>query len=126
MSVLYSKIVVGVLCFVAILMSISVYNRFIVATDMRIKLETKRAVLEELKMRAQALESKVEYLENERGIEEELRNRFDVIREGEQVVVLLERKSGVTNQASTTFQPDGAVTEKNKQRSPFFSIFKFW
>ncbi len=40
----------------------------------------------------EVLEAKVQYLENDRGIEEELRNRFDVAKEGEQVVILLDRK----------------------------------
>jgi cell division protein FtsB len=89
-GVLYSKPVIGLILAVTLLLSYSVYGRYTVASDMKDKLEAKKASLEELKGRASVLDSKVEYLENERGIEEELRNRFDVAREGEQVIILLD------------------------------------
>ncbi len=124
-SVLYSKTVIFVIFALAILMSFSVYNRYSVAGDMRKKLEDKRAELDAMKLRAQTLDSKVQYLENERGIEEELRNRFDVAKEGEQVVILLDRKDA---QKEEDIHSDNADDNSNdiKSKKSIFDFFKFW
>ncbi len=123
-SFLYSKwVVLGILLLSAFFAN-SVYDRYTVASEMKAKLDVKRAELEELNQRAQALDSKVKYLEGERGIEEELRNRFDVIKEGEQVVILLDerRKEGEeTNVSSGTILEDIEAEEKS-----FFGFLKFW
>ncbi len=121
-SFLYSKVVVGVLFLATFLLSISVYDRYTVASDMKEKLEQKRSSLDELKERAAALESKVEYLENERGIEEELRNRFDVAREGEQVIILLDAERGEKqNNEITPINPE-PEPEKEKSFFDFLNI----
>ena len=119
-SILYSKITVLFLVLLSGLLSFSVYNRFTVAEDMRVKLETKRAELEELQMRANLLESKVEYLENERGLEEELRSRFDVVKEGEQVIILVDKEE--KSQKSTTNTPSTDEATDTEERS-FFDLF---
>ena len=85
-SIVYSKPVVAVLMLVTIILSFSVYHRYTVAEEMKQKLNVRENELNELKQRAATLESKVQYLRDERGIEEELRNRFDVVKEGEQVI----------------------------------------
>lgn len=122
-SFLYSKPVIFGLFLIAIVMSVTVYDRYVVAKEMEGKLETKRAELELLKQRAEVLDAKVKYLEDERGIEEELRNRFDVARQGEQVVVLIDPKRGDVKETSTT--PDKEETENIEEKS-FWSILKFW
>lgn len=119
-SILYSKVTVLFLVLLTGLLSFSVYNRFTVAEDMKVKLEAKRAELEELQTRATLLESKVEYLENERGLEEELRSRFDVVKEGEQVIILVD-----TEEKSQKSESDASVsneTTENKAKS-FFDLF---
>ncbi|MFZ2253051.1 MAG: septum formation initiator family protein [Minisyncoccia bacterium] len=122
-SFLYSKVVVGVFFLAAVLLSISVYNRFVVTEEMKAKLDARRVTLEELQGRALMLESKVKYLENDRGVEEELRNRFDVAKEGEKVVILIDPVSG--KQKSSTSSVESTETTANTNRS-FFGILKFW
>lgn len=122
-SFLYSKPVIFGLFFIAIVMSITVYDRYVVAKEMEGKLEAKRAELEHLKQRAEVLDAKVKYLEDERGIEEELRNRFDVARQGEQVVVLIDPKKTESKEASTV--PNKEESEHDEEKS-FFSFLKFW
>jgi cell division protein FtsB len=122
-SFLYSKPVIFALFFIAIVMSATVYDRYVVAKEMEGKLETKRAELEHLKQRAQTLDAKVKYLEDERGIEEELRNRFDVAREGEQVVVLIDPKK--TDMKATGSLPQKEEQEHREEKS-FFSFLTFW
>lgn len=88
--ILYSRTAIIVVFLLALLLSRSAYERFKVERDMATRLLERTNEYEELKSRAALLESKVSHLENERGIEEEIRSRFDVAKEGEQVVVIID------------------------------------
>ncbi len=118
---LYSKVVIGALFLGAVFLSFSVYDRYIVAEEMQAKLEDKRAQLEELQNRAELLESKVEYFKNDRGIEEELRNRFDVAKEGEQVIVLIDSKESGTHEAQGELRVETPL--QHTEEESFFSRF---
>lgn len=125
-SWLYSKVVIGVLFLLSGLISVSAYNRYEVSNEMRGKLEAKDKELQELQQRAQLLEAKVDYLDNERGIEEELRNRFDVAKEGEQVVILLNAKETAVEAAQV---PESGVKSQqvgDEPKQSFFEFLKFW
>ncbi len=69
--------------------------------------------LMELEARRAELETKVEYLSNERGIEAEMRRNFDVARPGEQVVIILDEEK------KTEIEP----LEKTEEVRPWY---KFW
>lgn len=124
-SILYSKLVIFTIFLLAILLSLSVYNRYEVANEMRTKLDSKRSELNELEIRAQTLESKVQYLENERGVEEELRNRFDVAKEGEQVIILLDSKNEKQDQEKNKAMPDVHSDSMNEEKGFFSTLFNF-
>lgn len=125
-SLFYSKPVSVILFAFAILLSFSAYNRYSVAGDMKEKLEAKRAELQKLEERAQSLETKVEYLENERGVEEEIRNRFDVAKEGEQVVILIDPKKEGETEASKTAAGNSGMQQDGEIEQSFWDFFKFW
>ena len=124
-SILYSRPVVGVIVLLTVLLSFSVYNRYSVAKDMEMKLEAKRRELLGLQERAHLIESRVEYLTEERGVEEELRNRFDAIREGEQIVILLDDKNGEKKEVEQLEPVDHIDTDESFLRS-LSGVFKFW
>lgn len=65
----------------------SAYQKKEVASDRRSELTAELAVLEQ---RASELENDIEMLEDPRGIEAELRSRYEVGREGEEMIVLIE------------------------------------
>lgn len=119
----YSRPVIGLIFILAIMLSFSVYDRYVVSREMREKLEAKYQELEELEMRAQALESKVQYLGDERGIEEELRSRFDVAKEGEQVVILLDSKR--EQKVATTVSSEDSEVSTSSEES-FWDTILFW
>lgn len=123
-AILYSKVVFVLLILLAILLSVSVYNRFIVVQGTKVRLDERKEDLEALEMRAGVLQEKVDYLENERGIEEELRNRFDVAKEGEQVIVILEDKDKKTEKKSE----ESDVLEKKEESGigSILKLLKFW
>ena len=120
-GIVYSRPVVGILLLLTIMLSVSVYHRYTVANEMKDKLYEQEHKLEGLKERAMLLEDKVEYLQDERGIEEELRNRFDVKREGEQVIILIDDKDA--HKPMPVVQSSVSTTENNPS---FIQRLKFW
>jgi cell division protein FtsB len=89
---LHSELVWGVLGILTVFVLASAFDRYQIAKDMeerRVYLEIEAAQLEE---RKQALKAEVDYLSNERGIEAEMRRQFDVARDGEQVVIIVEEE----------------------------------
>ncbi len=77
-SILYSKFTIGILLILVGFLLMSVYERYSVEREMAAKREAKERELHDLEYRAAVLESKVDDLRDARGVEEELRNRFDV------------------------------------------------
>jgi len=65
----------------------SVYQKATFAKDNRMRAEQE---IEKLKEREVALRVELDRLGTERGLEEEIRHKFDVGREGEQMVVLVD------------------------------------
>jgi cell division protein FtsB len=120
-SLFYSKFFVGILFLISIFVMFSAYNRFEAAADMEEKLESRRVELEKLEQRAALLKTKVEYLQNERGVEEELRSRFNVAKEGEQVIILVDQKKDPVQSLPTQDASNQTSSEES-----FWDIFKFW
>lgn len=69
-----------------------VYQRYTIASEMSVRQSEAEKELQDLEARRAELETKVEYLSNERGIEAEMRRNFDVARPGEQVVIILDEE----------------------------------
>lgn len=70
-----------------------VYNKSQLSLE---NLERERKELEKLSVREKNLASSIDYLKTEQGIEDEIRTKFRVVKEGEKVVVI------VDNQVPTT------------------------
>ncbi len=108
-TVFGSRFTQGIILVVAFFILLSAYNRYLIAREMaerRANVESEISALEE---RREILETQVQYLSNERGIESEMRRQFDIAREGEQVVIILEdEKTEDTEAATTTNQKDRA------------------
>lgn len=96
-----------------------VYERYQVERDMADRLETVRSEHEALQQRHAELSEKVEYLEGESGIESEIRKHFDVVKEGEQVVVIVDAENN--NQTAGLPLQDVAVQESTEK--PWY---QFW
>lgn len=73
-----------------LLVSVSTYGRFTIARDMAERRHAAEVAVAELEARRKALAEEVAYITSERGIEAEMRRQFDVAREGEQVVIILD------------------------------------
>lgn len=81
------------------MLGMSVFDRFTIERDMANRRATAEAELQSLHERKAQLQEKVDYLSADAGIEAEIRKHFDVVREGEQVVVILDED---TKDPSTT------------------------
>ncbi len=90
---------------------------------MAAKRDVRKEELETLKQRAGSLEAKVKHLQDERGIEEEIRGRFDVAKEGERVVIILEDEKTASR---TPVSSEGQRTVDETQNDSWFSALKFW
>jgi cell division protein FtsB len=109
---LYSRPVLAVLGIVVILTAFAVYQRFVVEREMAARRMEVEKEKQELIQRKAELEEKVEYLSGERGIEEEIRKHFDVAKEGEQVVIIVDKEV-----------PDTAAEVEVKDEKPWY---QFW
>lgn len=100
-TILYSRITLVVALCIAFALAMSVYERYTIEREMAERLQAAVGELEELNMRKQELQTKVEYLSAEHGIEAEIRKNYDVAREGEQVIVIVPADEGREGEDTT-------------------------
>ncbi|OGG41609.1 hypothetical protein A2837_00440 [Candidatus Kaiserbacteria bacterium RIFCSPHIGHO2_01_FULL_46_22] len=89
-QIVRSPIAIIFLLGLSIMFAFAVHDRYVVERDMADRRAKSEAELERETDRRSELEKKVEKLNSEQGIESEIRKNFDVAREGETVVVLVE------------------------------------
>lgn len=99
-------VIAALLCIVIVFQVRSVWERYIVEREMHERREEAEMNLSDLEFRKQDLQTKVQYMTEERGVEEELRQNFDVALPGERVFILTgesdTQSEEVTSTASTT------------------------
>lgn len=103
---LYSPLVIIILLILVFFLGQAVYERYQIEREMagrRLEMESK---VEEMKVRRDSLVEKVEYLSHERGIEAEMRRNFDVVGEGEKVIIILEDENEVNIQPLSKPEPE--------------------
>ena len=96
----YTRAVTVVVLVLCVLMAVSVYDRYTIEREMADRRAAVEAELVALEDRQMSLEEKVTYLRQERGVEAEIRRNFDVAKEGEQVIVLVDKRR--SNEAPST------------------------
>ena len=79
----------------------------------RVESET---ILNELKEKSNQISSEIEYLKTEKGIETELRDKFRVVKKGEQMAVIINSEEDISVQ----------VTEDNYFWLKVKDFLKFW
>ena len=106
---LYSKPFIAFLFISSAFLSTSVYDRYLSEREMAGKREALQTELVELEGRAAALEADVARLESDRGIEAEIRDRYEVAKRGEQVVIVVGEEGDETGSStpSETEEPVG-------------------
>lgn len=105
---LNSRLSILVLVAICAGLSLAVYDRFVVEQEVEERRGDREVELQTLEARQQVLEERVKYLENEQGLEAEIRRHFDVAKEGEQVVVLVGER-GEENRAAAMLSQEVEV-----------------
>ncbi len=118
-SWVFSKLSVGVLLLLSALLSASVYERYQKERETARTYRERAAEHAALEAQAAALEARVQYIQSERGIEEEIRERYDAIRDGERTVVVLDAPEPAG-------QPSRPAAEQVEKRPARFSWLFFW
>lgn len=93
---------------------VSVYDRYVIEREMAKRRTEKESELKELQERRSGLKKQVEYLSRDEGVEAEIRRHFDVAKEGEQVVVLVENE-----------RDDSVSATAHEEERPSFWL-RFW
>ena len=113
-TVLSSHYVQGILAVVFLLVAMSAYQRYTIAEEMENRRTTVQDEAAKLREREAALGAEVQYLSDDRGVEAELRRQFDVARDGEQVVVIVEP------------EPEAVVEPLATSSRPAPAWYEFW
>lgn len=87
---IYSKPTLIIFGLLVIWLSFNVFSMYKKERDTRLKRIEQREVLDELEGREESLREEIERLSTERGIEEEVRSKFEVGREGEKVFIIVD------------------------------------
>jgi cell division protein FtsB len=70
----------------------SAYSSFSKKRNTTLEKDKYELLLNNLEEKKLHLENKIEHLKTDRGIEEELRKRFNITREGEQIIKIIENQ----------------------------------
>lgn len=100
-KLVYSRATIVVLAVLVVLLGIGVFNAYQTASRAEEKRAEREAVLQNLKERQAALSREIEQLETERGIEAEIRTKYDVGHEGEGVIVIVDAPANEANATTT-------------------------
>lgn len=87
---LYSKWAIALLVIIILIFLNGVWNIFQKERSTDIKRDMAKEELDKLVEREQSLQSEIDRLGTERGVEEEIREKFNVARVGEEIVVIID------------------------------------
>jgi cell division protein FtsB len=102
-GIIFSKITAGALFLAAGFLAVSAYDRFVAEQGTRERREERAAELMRAQQKAAALEAKVRWMESERGVEEAMREQFDVAKQGEEVIVIVDESLPADGKKSEVF-----------------------
>jgi len=107
---LYSKPAIAFLALVIIFLMVQVWGVAMKDQSARARSADAERELRELEERETELTDEIKRLSTEHGVEEELRRKYDIVKEGERVIVLV--------------QPEDSEEETDSGSSGIFGFFK--
>ena len=97
-NMIYSKLALILILFILFLFVKATASFYQKEVESRNRKERAQNELLELQKRKENLENKINRLDSSVGVEEELRQRFDLVKEGEQTILLGDDKQGTSSQ----------------------------
>ena len=88
-NVIYSRPILVLLGILILMFSYGVWGAWEKEYEIRAKTESSATVLNDLQSRKQGLQEKISELNTERGVEAEIRNKFEVAKDGEKVIFIV-------------------------------------
>lgn len=104
-AVANARVTQVVLALLATLLIWNAFERYVVSDTVRQRQQATEQAAAALQARKDTLDAQVRYLQDERGIEAEVRRQFDIALPGEEVVVILE------DEPEPAIEPLGTTTE---------------
>lgn len=101
-KILYSPIILLTLILLLVILIRGLFGVYKKAQLSARNLERERIELEKLISREKSLASSIDYLKTEQGIEDEIRTKFRVVKEGESVAVIVDKQPPVIPSVSTS------------------------
>ena len=105
-KVMYSRAMLVLLSVPLVMLTIAVWNSYETERETYARETILKAELAELELRATELDQSITEFEDSRGIEAGLRHRYEVGREGEEIIIFLEEDGTI----STPIQPENEET----------------
>ena len=87
---LYSKVTLVILGFIVIWLAFAVWSMYKKERDTRLRRIEQKEVLNELEGREESLREEIERLSTERGIEQEVRSKFEGGKDGEEMIIIVD------------------------------------
>ncbi len=118
-KILYSKITVGILFILIILMIHpvwSMFQRFQLSSEI---LQEKKERISKLEDRKEVLLESIERFGTDEGLEEEIRRRFNASKEGEEMVIIIDNRSLETTNQEDSVDSKPSWWNAVKRRLPF-------
>lgn len=112
-KLLYSKPTLIILGVIVVWLSFVVWNMYKKERDTRLKRIEQNEILNRLKDREGSLHEEIERLSTERGIEEEIRSKFEVGKDGEKIIVIVDN-------------PEEKNTTQNEEKKSFWQRIFSW
>ena len=97
-NVIYSKLALILILFILFLFikaTVAFYQKEVESRNRKERAENE---LLELQKRKENIENKIRRLDSSVGVEEELRQRFDLVKEGEQTILIGDEKGGTSTE----------------------------
>ena len=92
-SALYSMPVIFFLFVLVVLLARQTWSMYVKSTDTRENLENAMHIYESAEARQADLSSDIENLKSDEGIEEEIRNTYGFVKEGEEMIIIVDDES---------------------------------
>jgi len=99
---LYSKITLTLLVILILIVADAVWNIYQKQALSKANLAKTAAVYESLQAREKMLSSEIERLQTESGTEEEIREKYGLVKPGEEVIVVVDKDDNSDNHSTST------------------------
>jgi len=103
-SKIYSKTVLIILIILSLILVKAVYNIYMKELESRKVMEKTKVKLTELQNRQKKILNETQYLQSDLGLEEEIRSKFSVAKQGEEVIVIVPKEKEIAAPDPTWFE----------------------